>query len=72
VVVPQPNPVKVPSASGLALDAGELADAVNEWVVFASNEGSVDRAHDYWILGRGAEEKRPRWSIVRNVLGWVE
>jgi len=72
MVVPQPDPVKVPSAFGLALDAGELTDAVNEWVVFASNEGMIDRAYDYWILGKGAETKRPRWSIVRDVLGWVE
>jgi ABC-type amino acid transport substrate-binding protein len=72
MVVPQPNPVKVPSAFGLALDAGELTDAVNEWVVFASNEGMIDRAYDYWILGKGAETRRPRWSIVRDVLGWVD
>ena len=72
VVVPQPDPVKVPSAFGLALEASELSDLVNEWVVFASNEGLIDRAHDYWILGKGAREKRPRWSIVRDVLGWVE
>jgi len=72
VIVPQPDPVKVPSAFGVALDAGELANAVNEWVVFASNEGMIDRAYDYWILGKGAEEKQPRWSILRNVLGWVE
>jgi Na+/H+-dicarboxylate symporter len=72
VVVPQPDPVKVPSAFGLALNAGELTDAVNEWVVFATNEGMIQRAYDYWILGQGAGEKRPRWSIVRDVLGWVE
>jgi Na+/H+-dicarboxylate symporter len=72
IVVPQPDPVKVPSAFGLALDAGDLADKVNEWVVFASNEGMIERAYDYWILGQGAGEKRLRWSIIRDVLGWVD
>lgn len=72
VVVPQPDPVKVPSAFGLALDAGDLTDVVNEWVVFATNEGRIQRAYDYWILGQGAEDKQPRWSILRNVLGWVD
>jgi ABC-type amino acid transport substrate-binding protein len=72
VVVPQPDPVKIPSAFGLALDASDLANAVNEWVVFATNEGTIQRAYDYWILGQGAADKKPRWSIVRNVLGWVE
>jgi Na+/H+-dicarboxylate symporter/ABC-type amino acid transport substrate-binding protein len=72
VVVPQPDPVKIPSAFGMALDTGDLADVVNEWVVFATNEGTIQRAKDYWILGQGAEEKRPRWSIVRDVLHWIE
>ena len=72
VVVPQPDPVKIPSAFGMALDAGDLADVVNEWVVFAIYEGTIQRAKNYWILGQGAVEKRPRWSIVRDVLGWTE
>ena len=72
VVVPQPDPVKIPSAFGLALDADALTDAVNEWVVFASNEGTIQRAYDYWILGQGTRNREPRWSILHNVLGWVE
>ena len=72
VVVPQPDPVKIPSAFGLARDADDLADAVNEWVVFATEEGLIQRAYDYWILGQGAEDKGPRWSILRDVLGWAE
>ncbi len=71
VVVPQPDPVKIPTGFGLPLDARDLADAVNEWVVFATSEGLVQRAHEYWVLGRGAEEKGPRWSILRDVLGWA-
>ena len=27
--------------------AAELTDAVNEWVVFASNEGMIERDYDY-------------------------
>jgi len=70
VVVPQPDPVELPTAFGLARDAGELLDLVDEWVVFANSEGITDRAYEYWILGRGAESTKPRWSILRNVLGW--
>jgi ABC-type amino acid transport substrate-binding protein len=72
VVVPQPDPVKIPSAFGMALNSDDLANAVNEWVVFASNEGLIDRAYDYWVLGKGAEPVRPRWSIARDLLGWIE
>jgi Na+/H+-dicarboxylate symporter len=70
VVVPQPDPVTIPSAFGTALHSGDLVNAVNEWIVFAKSEGAIQRAYDYWVLGKGAEEKRRRWSIMRDVLGW--
>jgi Na+/H+-dicarboxylate symporter len=70
VVVPQPDPVKVPYAFGVALHSGDLVAAVNEWIVFAKSEGTIQRAYDYWVLGKGAEEKRRRWSVMHDVLGW--
>jgi Na+/H+-dicarboxylate symporter len=72
IVVPQPDPVKIPSAFGLARDARDLADLIDEWVLYATEDGTVQHAYDYWVLGRGAEDPRPRWSIVRDVLGWIE
>ena len=72
VVVPQPNPSKVPSAFAMAIDADELARLVDQWVLFATNEGAIQRAYDYWILGQGAVNKKARWSIMRDVLGWVD
>ena len=70
VVVPQPDPVKLPYAFGTANGAEDIFYAVNEWVVFASSEGMITRAYDYWILGKGADNRGPRWSILRNVIGW--
>jgi Na+/H+-dicarboxylate symporter len=70
VVVPQPDPVRLPYAFGMALDAEDISDATNEWIEFAASEGSIQRAYTYWVLGQGAEVRTPRWSILRNVLGW--
>ena len=28
--------------------------------------------YDYWILGIGAEPVQPRWSVIRNVLHWID
>ena len=70
VVVPQPDPVKLPYAFGVAIGAEDISDAVNEWIAFAESEGMIARAYSYWILGRGAEPPGERWSILRNVLGW--
>jgi Na+/H+-dicarboxylate symporter/ABC-type amino acid transport substrate-binding protein len=69
VVVPQPNPVRVPSAFGVALGAQPLLSLVNEWIIFADNAGLINEAYDYWVLGQGAEDVEPRWSILRDVLG---
>ena len=32
-------------------------------------KGDAQALFDHWILGRGAEESRPRWSVIRDVLG---
>lgn len=72
VVVPQPDPVRVPTAFGMARDAGELVNVVNEWVVYAENTNIVQRAYDYWVLGQGVRKVEPRWSIMRNVLEWQD
>jgi len=70
VVVPQPDPVELPSAFGLARDAGELVEVVNEWVLFAEKSGLIRQSYDYWILGQGAKKTPQRWSIMRDVLDW--
>jgi Na+/H+-dicarboxylate symporter len=72
VVVPQPDPVKVPSAFGVALGADDFTLLINEWIVYATNIGMIDRSYEYWVTGQGAEVREPRWSIMRNVLGWGE
>jgi len=72
VVVPQPDPVRIPTAFGLARDADELTDLVNEWVIYADNVGIVREGFTYWVEGQGARQSEPRWSILRDVLGWIE
>jgi Na+/H+-dicarboxylate symporter/ABC-type amino acid transport substrate-binding protein len=70
VVVPEPNPMTLPIAFGMPLHSDDLAGVVNTWIVFARSEGSIQRAYEYWVLGKGAEPRRRRWSFMRDVLGW--
>jgi hypothetical protein len=56
----------------VALGADDLARLINEWIVYADNAGIIDQAHAYWITGQGAQTKEPRWSILRDVLGFKE
>ena len=50
----------------------ELRQFLNHWIELRTASGTVDRLRRYWILGEGAEPSAPRWSIVRDVLGWVK
>ena len=72
VVVPSDVEVRAPLVYPVALDAVELVAFVERWVALADDDGTTDQLYDYWILGRGATTEPPRWSVIRNVLHWVE
>jgi ABC-type amino acid transport substrate-binding protein len=50
----------------------DLLNYLNSWIDIAVKGKFVDELFDHWILGRGAEEKQPRWSVIRDVLHWVD
>jgi len=60
----------VPAA--FSLPKGELAFAtyMNTWLNLKKENGFMDAAYNYWILGMDPKKKEPRWSVVRNVFGW--
>jgi len=72
VVVPQPGLSSIPLAYAVPRGEKELVDYVNAWIELKLKDGTTTRLYDYWILGRGAVEKKPRWSVIRNVLHWIE
>jgi proton glutamate symport protein len=49
-----------------------LLQVVDRWIELKRLDGTIDKLYDYWILGQQAESRGPRWSIVRDVLHWVE
>ena len=71
VVVPQPDPMRVPLAFGIARRDVELAAFVNSWIELKREDGTLDRLYKHWILGTDAVRRPPRWSILRDVLHWV-
>jgi Na+/H+-dicarboxylate symporter/ABC-type amino acid transport substrate-binding protein len=73
VVVPQPDLIKIPLAFPLA--SGDLAWAsfINGWIELKRRDGSLDGLYSHWILGSvPGTRTAPRWSVIRNVLHWVE
>ncbi len=72
IVVPQPNAIQLPAGYPVPADDERWARYVEEWILLKQKDGTVSALFDHWIRGLGAEDTAPRWSIVRNVLGWVD
>jgi ABC-type amino acid transport substrate-binding protein len=72
VVVPKPVLSLLPL--GYPVDHGntEMADFLNHWIDLKKKDRTIEKTYNYWILGQGVTIKEPRWSIIRNVLHWVE
>jgi Na+/H+-dicarboxylate symporter len=72
VVVPDADIVKVPLAYPLARRDLNLASFINTWIELKRRDGTIDALHRHWVLGRDAVVHRPRWSVIRDVLRWVD
>ncbi|MCP3871033.1 MAG: cation:dicarboxylase symporter family transporter [Gammaproteobacteria bacterium] len=72
VVNPLPDTVSVPLVYPLGGRDPELEKFLDQWIVLKSKDGTIKQLYDHWILGRGAQVDRPRWSVIRDVLHWVE
>jgi Na+/H+-dicarboxylate symporter/ABC-type amino acid transport substrate-binding protein len=71
VVVPEPGLMKVPLAYPIARHDRRFQEFVNTWIELKKKDGTLDALFRYWILGQERGARRPRWSIVRDVLHWV-
>jgi len=71
VVVPKGGRIEVPLAYAVSLESRDLLTLLNTWIDLKRRDGSIERRHDYWVRGLHAEGAGPRWSVIRNVLGWV-
>jgi len=72
VVVPEGTTVRMPLAYPIAGDDAAWVRYVNTWIGLKRGEGLVDDLYRHWILGEAAVSAKPRWSVVRNVLGWID
>ena len=66
----EPRPGTTPLAYVLPRDEPELRRVVDTWLDVARRYERFASARGYWILGQATRQKRTRWSIGRDVLGW--
>ena len=71
VVVPTP-PIALPVSYAMARGDRELVDYVNALVELKKGDGTVKKLYNYWVLGQFATDRQPRWSVIRDVLHWVD
>jgi len=72
VAIPQPDVLAVPLAYPMARGDPELVSYINAWIELKKKDKTIAALYDYWILGKNAVPKQPRWSVIRNVLHWVQ
>lgn len=61
-----------PAAYAVAQGNLSLQTFLNSWLKVQESSGHIDALYDYWILGKNAIPKTPRWSVIKDVLHWVE
>ena len=72
IVVPHNMNVKVPMAYPTPKGDDQWTRFVSTWVDMSIKNGRVDKLFMHWIGGAGAVPREPRWSVIRDLLHWVE
>jgi Na+/H+-dicarboxylate symporter len=72
VVVPTRGRVSMPLVYALPKRDEDLAEFVDFWISIQRGMKVVDNLYDHWIRGEGSAERGPRWSVLRDVLGWID
>ncbi|MDO6676956.1 cation:dicarboxylase symporter family transporter [Shewanella sp. 4_MG-2023] len=63
---------RYPVAYAVAQTNQSLLNYINNWQKLRRVDGHQQQFYDYWMLGKGATTPVPRWSIIRDVLHWVD
>ena len=72
VVIPVPEVIKIPAAFPIPHGEEGLEDFMSIWISMKEKDRTIQKAYDYWVLGKQFKKKQPRWSVIRDVLHWVE
>lgn len=71
-VTPIGSKIRLPVAFPLPKDEEALADFLKVWIDLKESDGTIDQLYRYWVLGEQGRQTQPRWSVIRDVLHWVE
>jgi len=72
VIKPRKGTIRIPTVYAVPKGDMETMMFVSNWVDLKREDGTIAGLYDYWMLGGEAKPRERRWSVIRNVLGWVE
>jgi len=70
-VIPKGLKLRAPVAFTLPKGQLDYLQYMNTWLKLKEENGFQDKVYDYWILGKNPKAKQPRWSVMKDVLGWL-
>lgn len=70
-IIPKGLKFKAPVALILPKGQSDYVDFINTWLKLKKDSGFQQKVYDYWILGKNPKAKQPRWSVMKDVLGWL-
>lgn len=59
-------------AYAVSLYATQWVSFINHWLTLKEQSGFQAEMRRFWIKGENIQEPTPRWSIIRNILHWVD
>ena len=72
VAVPETETLKVPIAYPIGSRDERFRVFMDTWIELQRRNGTISDLYAHWILGKNVEKHKPRWSVIRNVLHWVD
>ena len=70
-VIPKGLSLRIPVAFALPKGQIDYVQYMNTWLKLKSENGFQDKVYNYWILGKNPKARMPRWSVMKDVLGWI-
>jgi ABC-type amino acid transport substrate-binding protein len=70
-IIPKGLKLRAPVAFMLPKAQLDYVQYINTWLKLKKENGLQKQVYDYWILGKNPKAKKPRWSVMKDVLGWL-
>jgi ABC-type amino acid transport substrate-binding protein len=72
IVIPEGLNFKQTLSFGIKNEDTSWLNYLNNWIDLKKEGEQFDQFYDYWILGINPSNKSDSWSIIKDVLHWVD